>query len=325
MADKPVLLLSRRLPEPVEARAARDWDARLNPQDRPYVGTELVEAAAACDADALLVTPTDRLTAEVIAALPARVRAVATFSVGYDHIDLAAARARGLVVTNTPDVVTEATADIALLCLLGAARRAWEGETLVREGRWTGWTPTQLLGMHPGGKRLGILGMGRIGMAVARRAAAFGMRLHYTKRTRLSAAEEQVLGLVWHDTAESLLAVSDFLSVHMPGSAENRHFLNAERLALLPPGAVVVNTARGTVIDDAALIDALRSGRVAAAGLDVYDGEPAVNPGYLDLPNAFLLPHLGTATLETRTAMGMRALDNLDAVFRGAPAPDRVA
>ncbi len=325
MADKPVLLISRRLPEPVQARAARDWDARLNTEDRPHSSAELVEAATACDADALLVTPTDRLTAEVIAALPARVRAIATFSVGYDHIDLAAARARGLVVTNTPDVVTEATADIALLCLLGAARRAWEGETLVRDGRWTGWTPTQLLGIHPGGKRLGILGMGRIGMAVARRAAGFGMRLHYTKRTRLSAAEEQALGLVWHDTAESLLAVSDFLSVHMPGSAENRHFLNAERLALLPPGAVVVNTARGTVIDDDALIDALRGGRVAAAGLDVYDGEPALNPGYLALPNTFLLPHLGTATLETRTAMGMRALDNLDAVFRGGPAPDRVA
>ncbi|MCA1939927.1 MAG: D-glycerate dehydrogenase, partial [Caenispirillum bisanense] len=256
---------------------------------------------------------------------PARVRAVATFSVGYDHIDVAAARARGLIVTNTPDVLTEATADIALLCLLGAARRAWEAESLLRAGQWTGWTPTQLLGIHPGGKRLGILGMGRIGMAVARRAAAFGMRLHYHKRSRLPAAEEAALGLTYHATAEDLLRVSDFLSVHMPGSPENRHFLNADRLALLPEGAVVVNTARGTVVDDAALIAALKSGRVAAAGLDVFDGEPAVNPGYLGLPNAFLLPHLGSATLETRCAMGFRALDNLDAVFRGEAAPDRVA
>lgn len=325
MAHKPVLLVSRRLPGPVHERMARDWDARLNPEDRPYAAADLVAAAARHQAAALVVTPTDRLTRETILALPPSVRAVATFSVGYDHIDLAAARERGLTVTNTPDVVTEATADIALLCLLGAARRAWEGESLLRAGRWTGWAPTQLLGVHPGGRRLGILGMGRIGMAVARRARAFGMTLHYCKRSRLPTAEEEALGLTYHATSESLLAVSDVLSIHIPGSAENRHFLNAERLALLPPGAIVVNTARGTVIDDAALIAALKSGAIAAAGLDVFDGEPAVNPAYLDLPNAFLLPHLGTATLETRTAMGMRALDNLDALFRGEEPPDRVA
>lgn len=325
MADKPVLLVTRRLPDPVQERAARDWDARLNPDDRPYPAAELVEAAEKSGAAALLVTPTDKLTASVITALPRSVKAVATFSVGYDHIDVTAARVRGLVVTNTPDVLTDATADVALLCLLGAARRAWEGESMLRAGQWPGWTPTQLLGIHPGGKRLGILGMGRIGMAVARRAAAFGMQLHYCKRTRLPEAEEQALGLTYHATSESLLTVSDFLSVHIPGSPENRHFLNAERLALLPEGAVVVNTARGTVVDDAALIAALKSGRIAAAGLDVFDGEPAVNAGYLSLPNAFLLPHLGSATMETRCAMGFRALDNLDALFRGEAPPDRVA
>lgn len=325
MTEKPLLLISRRLPTPVEERAARDYRTVGNPDDRPYPGADLAAAAVREKAAALLVTPTDKLTAEVIAALPETVRAIATFSVGYDHIAIEAARQRGIAVTNTPDVLTEATADVALLCLLGAARRAWEGESMVRAGRWTGWTPTQLLGIHPGGRRLGILGMGRIGMAVARRAVAFGMTVHYCKRARLPEAEERALGLTYHATSESLLRVSDFLSIHIPGAPENRGFLNAERLALLPDGAVVVNTARGTVVDDAALIAALKSGRVAAAGLDVFDGEPAVNPAYLDLPNAFLLPHLGSATLETRCAMGFRALDNLDALFRGETPPDRVA
>lgn len=324
MAHKPVLLVSRRLPDPVHDRIARDWDARLNPDDTPYPGEALVTAATREQAAAVIVTPTDKVTREVVLALPPSVKALATFSVGHDHIDLEAARERGLIVTNTPDVVTEATADIALLCLLGAARRAWEAESLLRKGAWTGWAPTQLLGVHPGGKRLGILGMGRIGLALARRATALGMTIHYHKRTRLPAGEEAELDMVWQETTDDLLRVSDFLSIHIPGSAENHHFLNADRLALLPKGAVVINTARGTVVDDTALIGALKSGAVAAAGLDVFEGEPAVNPGYLDLPNAFLLPHLGTATLETRTAMGFRALDNLDAVFAGREPPDRV-
>lgn len=318
---RPVLLVTRRLPDAVQARAAADYDARLNADDRPYDSDGLVAAAAG--ADAILCCGGDKLTAETLARLPSGVRAVATFSVGTDHIDLEAARRRGLVVTNTPDVLTDATADVALLLMLGAARRASEGERMVRAGAWTGWTPTQLLGTHLGGKRLGILGMGRIGQAVARRARAFGMTIHYTNRSRLSPEREE--GATFHPDAHELLTVSDVLSLHFPATQETRHWLNAERLALLPAGAIVVNTARGTVVDDEALIAALASGRLAAAGLDVFENEPNLHPGYRDLPNTFLLPHMGSATRETRDAMGFRALDNLDAYFAGREPADRVA
>ncbi len=321
MNGKPVILVSRRLPEAVEARLARDYAPRLNPEDKPYTADAL--AAAARGADALLVTPTDRMDAGLIAALPDGIRAIATFSVGYEHVDLDAARRRGIIVTNTPGVLTEATADIALLLMLGAARRAGEGERLMREGAWTGWTPTQLLGLHLGGRRLGIIGMGRIGQAVAQRARALGMEIHYHNRRRLEAPDEA--GATFHPTADGLLAVADVLSLHCPAGPETHHFLNAERIARLPQGAIVVNTARGAVVDDTALIAALRSGRVWAAGLDVFEGEPAVHPEYRTLPNTFLLPHLGSATVETRNAMGFRALDNLDAVFAGREPPHRIS
>jgi lactate dehydrogenase-like 2-hydroxyacid dehydrogenase len=319
--DRPRLLVTRRLPPAVEARAGRDYDALLNPEDRPLAPEAIL--AACRGRDALLPTLTDRLDADFIARLPDGIRIVSTFSVGFEHIDLGAAKARGIVVTNTPGVLTEATAEIAFLLLLGAARRAWEGESLLRSGQWSGWTPTQLMGAQLAGKRLGILGMGRIGQAVARRARAFGMEIHYHNRRRLSADLEE--GAVFHADPEALLRESDFLTLHCPLTPETRKFLDARRLALLPPGAIVVNTARGPVVDDRALIEALKSGRVAAAGLDVYDGEPALDPGYLDLPNAFLLPHLGSATVETRNAMGFKALDNLDAFFAGREPPDRVA
>lgn len=320
MNGKPVILVTRRLPDAVEDRLKRDYDARLNADDEPYAPDAL--AAATKGADAVLVAPGDRIDAGVIAALPASVRAVATFSVGYDHIDVAAAKVRGLTVTNTPGVLTEATADIALLLMLGAARRAGEGERLMRQGAWTGWTPTQLLGKHLDGRRLGIVGMGRIGQALAHRARALGMEIHYHNRRRLDPAEEA--GATFHASAEGLLAVADVLSLHCPASAETHHFLNAARISLLPAGAIVINTARGAVVDDEALIAALRSGRVWAAGLDVYEGEPAAHPAYRTLPNTFLLPHLGSATEETRNAMGFRALDNLDAVFAGREPPHRV-
>ncbi|KAA0682279.1 D-glycerate dehydrogenase [Roseomonas genomospecies 6] len=322
-ASRPVLLVTRRLPDAVEARAARDFDARLNPQDRAPSGADIAALARESGAEGILCTAGDRLDAEAVAALPEGVRIVATFSVGTDHIDLNAAKARGLIVTNTPDVLTDATADIALLLMLGAARRASEGERMIRAGAWTGWTPTQLLGTHLGGKRLGIVGMGRIGQAVARRARAFGMAIHYSNRRRLP--PDQEAGAIYHADPEAMLAVCDVLSLHFPATPDTTHWLNAERIERLPPGAIVVNTARGSVVDDEALIAALASGRLAAAGLDVFENEPNLHAGYRSLENAFLLPHLGSATVETRNAMGFKALDNLDAFFAGAEPPDRVA
>jgi lactate dehydrogenase-like 2-hydroxyacid dehydrogenase len=321
MAAKPNLLITRKLPVAVEARAARDYRARLNATDEPYGTEELVRAADGTEA--ILCTTTDRLDGATIGRLPDSVRILATFSVGFEHIDLAAARARGILATNTPDVLTDATADVALLLILGAARRASEGERLIRDDAWTGWAPTHLLGIHVGGKRLGILGMGRIGRAVAARARAFGMAIHYHNRQRLSPQDEH--GATFHADAEDLLAVADILSIHFPLMPETRHFLDARRIALLPANAIVVNTARGGVIKDADLIAALESRRLAAAGLDVYDGEPKLHPAYRSLPNTFLLPHLGSATRETREAMGFRALDNLDAYFAGQTPRDRIA
>ena len=309
---KPVLYVTRRLPPAVEARAARDYDARLNPDDHPVSAAELLAAAAG--ADALLCCPAERLDAALIAALPASIRVIGTFSVGTDHIALDAAQARGIPVVNTPDVLSVATAECAMLLILAAARRAGEGERLVRAGRWTGWAPTQLLGQGITGRRLGIFGMGRIGRELARMAGAFGMQVHYRNRTRLP--PEQEAGAVFHASDETFLPACDVLSLHAPGGPATRHWLNADRIALLPRGAVVANAGRGTLVDDAALVAALRSGQVAAAGLDVYDGEPRVDAGLLALENVVLLPHLGSATVETRDAMGMKVLDGIDAVFQ---------
>jgi lactate dehydrogenase-like 2-hydroxyacid dehydrogenase len=323
---KPILLVTRRLPAAIEARAARDYEARLNPTDEHWAadGAEIARRAGAVGAAGILGAAGDRFDAACISALPDSVRAVATYSVGTDHIDLDAARARGLVVSNTPEVLSFATAECAFTLLLMAARRAGEGERMVRGGAWPGWAPTQLLGVTLQGKALGILGFGRIGREVARMARGFGMQVHYRDVARLPPEVEQAA--TWHDTEESFLGAIDMLSMHVPGGPGTRHWLNAERLTRLRRGAIVVNAGRGASVDDAALIAALRSGQVRAAGLDVYDGEPAVNPGYLALENVVLLPHLGSATEETRHAMGMRCLENLDAVLlRGeARAPHQV-
>ena len=316
--QQPRLLVTRRLPAAVEARARRDYDARLNADDRLYGPDDLVSLAQ--EVDGVLTCSTERWPAQVVERLPERVRIIASFSVGYEHIDLAACRARGIVATNTPDVLTEATADIAMLCLLGAARRAWEGGTFLREGRWQRVNMAELLGLELRGKVLGIVGMGRIGRAMARRARGFGLAIHYHNRKPLP--EDEAEGAVYHASLDELLPHCAFLSLHCPGGSGTQHMINARTLGLLPPGAVLVNTARGTLVDDEALIAALRSGRLFAAGLDVYAGEPAFNQDYLTLPNCFLLPHLGSATVETRDAMGVRALDNLDAFFAGRPAPD---
>ena len=317
MSKKPTILLCRRLPQAVTERAARDYNARTNPDD-VLLGDTLAERAEGCDG--LLVCSSERLNAAMIGRLPASVKMVASFSVGYEHIDIAAARSRGITVSNTPEVLNDATADIAMLLLLAASRRAHEGNATVREDRWAGWHAHMLLGRQVTGKRLGVFGMGRIGQAVARRARGFGMNIHYHNRQRLPAALEE--GATYHADPQSLLAASDFLTLHAPSSAETRGFLNQARIALLPDKAVVVNTARGDLVDDDALIAALRSGKVFAAGLDVYAGEPKINPAYRSLDNVFLMPHLGSATIETRDAMGFCALDNLDAFFAGQPLPN---
>jgi lactate dehydrogenase-like 2-hydroxyacid dehydrogenase len=318
---KPRVLATRHFPADVEARLAANFDARLNPTDRLYDGPALVEAAA--EFDGILCAAGDPLNAETIGKLPPSVRMIATFSVGYEHVDVAAAARRDIVVSNTPDVLTDATADIAMLCMLGAARRAHEGTTMLRTHSWIGWEPTQLMGVHVTGKRLGILGMGRIGQALADRARAFRMHIHYSNRSRLPPELEK--GAIFHANPNDMLPHCDILSINAPMTPETRKWVNAERIARLPKGAIVVNTARGGVVDDEALIAGLKSGHLFAAGIDVFDGEPKINPGYYGLQNAFLLPHMGSATVETRNAMGFKALDNLEAyLLRGQTPPDLV-
>ncbi len=320
MADKPIVLVTRKLPQAVEDRLRRDYEPRFNDEDRLYSSDELI--ARAEGADAILACHTEHLSAEVIARLPGSVRAIANFSVGVDHVDLAAAKARGITVTNTPDVLTDATAELTLLLMLGAARRAAEGEQLVRSGRWHSWSPSFMVGIQVTGKRLGIIGMGGVGQVTARRARGFDMSIHYHNRRRLAAEREA--GAVFYGSVDELLPHCDFLALHCPATPDTQGLLDARRIALLPNGAIVVNAARGSIVDEAALLDALRSGKLAAAGLDVYNNEPDIDPAFRTLSNTFLLPHIGSATRETRDAMGQRALDNLDAVFAGREPRDRL-
>lgn len=320
MEKQPVVVVTRKLPDAVEERLRKTCEPRFNADDRVYTADEILDLAQG--ADAIIPSHTERLDADLIGRLPDSIRAICSFSVGYDHIDLPAAKARGITVTNTPDVLSDATAEIAMLLILGAARRAHEGEQLIRTASWLEWSPTYRLGIQPTGKRLGIIGMGRVGQVVAKRARGFDMQIHYSNRRRLE--PEQEAGATYHASVEELLPHCDFLSIHCPATPNTRHLMNAERISLLPDGAVVVNTARGAVVDDEALISALRTGKLFAAGLDVFNDEPDIHPGYRDLPNTFLLPHIGSATRETRDAMGFRALDNLDAIFSGREPGDRL-
>lgn len=319
--NRSVLVVTARFIDDVEARIDRDYDARRNPHETPFTLDELL--AASDGADAMLITPADRLNAEFFKRASASVKVIATYSVGYEHIDLQAATNRKIAVANTPGVNADATAEIAMLLMLGAARRAYEAQELVRTGAWKSSDPAGFLGWQLTGKVLGVFGMGQVGQAVAQRARGFGMKIHYTNPTRLPAALEQ--DAVFHASPSDLLRVSEFLSLHAPQTAETHHFLNAKTIDLLPPGAIVVNSARGGLVVDDDLIAALKSGRVAAAGLDVFEGEPKLHPGYVQLKNTFLLPHMGSAAVETRTAMGMLALDNIDAVLEGRSAPSLVA
>ena len=318
---KPIVVVTRKLPEAVEARVARDYEGRFNPTDKLYSAEELI---ALCEgARFIMPCHTEKLTADVIARLPESLQAICNFSVGYDHVDVAAAKQKGLIVTNTPDVLSDATAEIAMLLMLGAARRASEGERLVRSQHWTDWSPAFMVGRQVTGKRVGIVGMGRVGQVFAERARGFGMEVHYHNRSPLAPESEQ--GAVFHARLEDMLPEVDYLSLHCPATPDTKGLLNADRLALLPAGAIVVNTARGALIDDDALIAALKNGHIAAAGLDVFNNEPGAPDGYLGLDNVFLLPHVGSATRETRDAMGFRALDNIDAIAAGCEPGDRVA
>ncbi len=322
MAAKPVILVTRKLPDSVEHKLAQHFTTILNPDDRLYSTAELLQLAE--NADAILPCHTEKFSAETIAQLPARIKAIANFSVGVDHVDLDAARQKQVIVTNTPDVLSDATAEIAMLLMLGAARRASEGERLVRNQQWKDWSPAFMVGGQVTGKRLGILGLGRVGQVVARRGRGFDMTIHYHNRNPLE--PDQAGNAIYHDSVEALLANIDVLSIHCPASEATRGLLNRERIALMHPDAILVNTSRGGVIDDDALVTALQSGVIAAAGLDVFNGEPdSIHPGYRELDNVFLLPHIGSATRETRDAMGFRAIDNLVAIFNGEEPGDRVA
>jgi len=321
MGGKPKVVVTRKLPEAVEARLRRDYEPLFNPDDHVLSTDELV--ARAEGAHALLPCHSEHLSAAAIARLPDSVKTIANFSVGVDHVDLEAAKARGIVVTNTPDVLSDATAEIAILLMLGAARRAAEGDHMIRAGEWRAWSPAFMVGTQITGKTLGIVGMGRVGQVTARRARGFDMIIHYHNRRRVPAETEQ--GAVYHEGLETLLRDCDVISLHCPATPETRNLIDAERIALMRRGVILVNTARGALVDDEALQGALREGRVAAAGLDVFNDEPGGHPGYRDLDNTFLLPHVGSATRETRDAMGFRALDNLDAIFAGGEPRDRVA
>lgn len=319
--ERSPILVTRHLPPAVAERAARDFSVFGFEDDRVRPMADVL--AAAEGRSGILLCSSEKFTAEAIAALPESVKILSTFSVGYEHVDVAAAFARGIVVTNTPDVLTDATADITMLCMLGAARRAYEGQKMVRDGQWVGWATTMLLGTHVSGKRLGIYGMGRIGQAVARRARGFGMEVHYHNRRRV--APELESGAIHQPDLAQFLSLSQFLAINAPLTPQTAGFLNREHIAKLPDRAVVVNTARGGLVDDDALIEALGSGKVAAAGLDVFNGEPKLDQRYLPLENAYLLPHLGSATVETRDAMGMCCLDNMSAFFAGRDCPNAVS
>jgi lactate dehydrogenase-like 2-hydroxyacid dehydrogenase len=320
---RPSVVVTRRLPSVVEDELSQDFEVWLNRDDRPLGAAGLQDALRT--ADALLCTVTDRLTAEVLGAEPLRARLLANFGVGFNHIDTEAAKARGLAVSNTPDVLTEATADIAMTLLLMVSRRTGEGERHVRCGAWTGWRPTHMLGSQVSGKVLGLVGMGRIARAVARRAhTGFGMRVIFHDPYPPSPAEAAALGAEPRDSLEQVLEEADFVSLHCPATPETRHLMNREHLARMRRSAYLINTARGDVVDEAALVEALSDGTIAGAGLDVYEREPQISPALLSMENVVLLPHLGSATTETRIAMGRRAAENLRLFFRGAPLRDRV-
>jgi lactate dehydrogenase-like 2-hydroxyacid dehydrogenase len=310
---KPRLWITRRLSDATLDRAARDYDVVINHDDNPGTAEQLIAASA--EFDAIIPCHSEHFSADVVAQFSDRLKIIANHSVGIDHCDLSALKGRGIAVTNTPDVLSDATAELAMLLMLGAARHAVAGDKVVRTGAWNSWSPAFMVGKQVTGSRLCIIGMGRVGRAFAAKARGFDMEIHYYNRSELPA--DQAKGAIYHDTVESLLGVADFLSLHCPATPETNDLMNPKRLALLPQGAVIVNTARGALVDEDALIAAIETGHVGAAGLDCFKTEPGGNPAFSAYDNVFMLPHIGSATRKTRDAMGFRALDNLDAFFAG--------
>jgi glyoxylate reductase len=319
---KPLVVVTRKLPDVIETRMMELFDVRLNVDDHPMSAAEL--ASVAKTAEVMVPTVTDIIDAKLIAQAGPQLKLIANYGTGVDHIDLAAARKQNIAVTNTPDVLTEDTADMTMALILAVPRRLVEGERIMRLGKWTGWAPTWMLGHRISGKRLGIIGMGRIGQAVARRARGFGLSIHYHNRNRVHEDIETELEATYWESLDQMLAHMDVISVNCPHTPATYHLLSARRLKLLQPHAVVVNTARGEVIDEAALTRVLAAGEIAGAGLDVFEHEPAVNPKLLALDNVVLLPHMSSATFEGRIAMGEKVVVNIKTFVDGHKPPDRV-
>ncbi|WP_127600198.1 2-hydroxyacid dehydrogenase [Nitratireductor alexandrii] len=323
---KPLVVITRKLPDPVETRMRELFDARLIVEDRPMTQPELV--AAVREADVLVPTITDRIDAALIAQAGEGLKLIANFGNGVDHIDVEAAAQKQITVTNTPNVLTEDTADMTMGLILTVPRRLIEGAGVLKgDGKWSGWSPTWMLGHRIWGKRLGIIGMGRIGTAVARRAKAFGLSIHYHNRHRVAPAIEDELEATYWESLDQMLARMDIISVNCPSTPATFHLLSARRLALMQPGSYIVNTARGEIIDESAMIDMIREGRLAGAGLDVFEHEPAVNPKLVKLAEkgkVVLLPHMGSATIEGRIDMGDKVIINIRTFFDGHRPPDRV-
>ena len=320
--QKPSVLVTRKLPDVIETRMMELFDVHLNLTDEPLTPERLVEAVRS--ADVLVPTVTDRITAAVLNNAGNRLKLIANYGTGIDHIDLHCARDSGITVTNTPDVLTEDTADMTMALILAVPRRLTEGERILRAGKWTGWSPTWMLGHRVSGKRLGIVGMGRIGQAVARRARAFQMSIHYHNRRRVHPDIEAELEATYHESLDQMLARMDVITVHCPHTPATFHLLSARRLKLLRPHAYIVNTARGEIIDEIALVRMLRAKEIAGAGLDVYENEPAVNPKLLAMDNVVLLPHMGSATHEGRIDMGQRVIINIQSFVDGHTPPNRL-
>ena len=320
--ERPSVRVTRTLLPAVEKRMAELFDTRFNADDVPLTRDALVAAMADCDV--LVPTVTDTIDASIIAAAPPRLKLIASYGAGVNHIDLAAAKAKGIMVTNTPGVFTDDTADLTMALILNVPRRLGEGHRAMRNGEWSGWSPTGMLGHRIGGKTLGIIGLGRIGEAVAMRAKAFGMNIIYNKRSRLPASVEDELGVTFEPDIDRLVARSDIITLHCPLTADTHKIINADRIAHMKPNAYVINSSRGELIDEDALIAALQSGRIAGAGLDVYTHEPAVDSRFLSIANAVLLPHLGSATVEGREASGERVITNIRVWADGHRPPDQV-